>query len=145
MSTDIPGPPSYPLIGSLLGIREASAAGKGPAALSYLADKYGPIFAFTRPNGDRTVVAASYELVDQLCDEKRFWKSPPAALRHDDDGPPAGLFTAATDDPNWGIAHRVLMPAFGPLPIQQMFDSMHDLAKQMALSWARKGPDHRID
>lgn len=45
---------------------------------------------------------------------------------------------------NWEIAHRVLMPAFGPLSIRGMFDEMHDIASQLALKWARYGPDESI-
>ena len=26
-----------------------------------------------------------------------------------------GLFTAKTEEPNWAKAHRLLMPAFGPI------------------------------
>lgn len=36
------------------------------------------------------------------------------------------------------------MPAFGPLSIQGMFDEMHDVAAQLALKWARYGPDSPI-
>lgn len=45
---------------------------------------------------------------------------------------------------NWGIAHRVLMPSFGPLSVRNMFDEMHDIAGQLALKWARCGPDSPI-
>jgi cytochrome P450/NADPH-cytochrome P450 reductase len=55
-----------------------------------------------------------------------------------------GLFTAHSDEPNWGKAHRVLVPAFGPLPIRDMFDEMEDIAKQLSLRWARYGPHHPI-
>ncbi len=41
---------------------------------------------------------------------------------------------------NWGIAHRVLMPAFGPAAVRGMFDDMHDIATQLAMKWARLGP-----
>lgn len=44
----------------------------------------------------------------------------------------------------WGIAHRVLMPAFGPLAITNMFDEMKDIASQMVLKFARNGPDAEI-
>jgi cytochrome P450/NADPH-cytochrome P450 reductase len=56
------------------------------------------------------------------------------------------------------------MPAFGPLPIKSMFPGnprprhkdhrtqltccfteMQDIVSQMALKWARFGPDHAID
>lgn len=36
------------------------------------------------------------------------------------------------------------MPAFGPLSIRNMFDEMHDIASQLALKWARYGPDEPI-
>ena len=48
-----------------------------------------------------------------------------------------GLFTAYKGEENWGIAHRILMPAFGPLSIRSMFDEMHDISSQLALKWAR--------
>lgn len=46
---------------------------------------------------------------------------------------------------NWGKAHRTLMPAFGPLAIRKMFQSMMDVASQMILRWDRLGPDNEID
>jgi cytochrome P450 / NADPH-cytochrome P450 reductase len=55
-----------------------------------------------------------------------------------------GLFTAREGEEAWGIAHRVLMPAFGPLSIQGMFPEMHDIATQLALKWARYGPQQEI-
>ncbi|RYP37718.1 hypothetical protein DL766_001367 [Monosporascus sp. MC13-8B] len=48
------------------------------------------------------------------------------------------------DEPNWGIAHRILMPAFGPMSIRSMFDDMHDIATQLCMKWARYGPHYPI-
>ena len=56
-----------------------------------------------------------------------------------------GLFTAWTEEPNWGAAHRILMPAFGPAALRTMFDGMTDIAEQLLLKWERQGPEHRID
>jgi cytochrome P450/NADPH-cytochrome P450 reductase len=56
-----------------------------------------------------------------------------------------GLFTArGEEEKNWGIAHRVLMPALGPLAIRNMFDEMHDIASQLVMKWARQGPEKSI-
>ena len=55
-----------------------------------------------------------------------------------------GLFTAYPGEHNWGVAHRILMPAFGPLSIRGMFDDMHDVAVQLCMKWARAGPEHAI-
>ncbi|KAL4897777.1 cytochrome P450 [Aspergillus ambiguus] len=56
-----------------------------------------------------------------------------------------GLFTANyPGEENWEIAHRVLIPAFGPLMIRGMFDDMYDIASQLALKWARQGPNASV-
>jgi cytochrome P450 / NADPH-cytochrome P450 reductase len=83
---------------------------------------------------------SSQALVNELCDEKRFHKVTNVVLTQLRNGVSDGLFTAFPDEPNWGIAHRLLMPAFGPLPIKSMFNEMHDVATQLALKWARQGP-----
>lgn len=67
-----------------------------------------------------------------------------AALNEVRNGVNDGLFTAREEEPNWGIAHRILMPAFGPSSIQGMFTEMHEIASQLALKWARHGPDAPI-
>lgn len=56
-----------------------------------------------------------------------------------------GLFTAYPGEPNWGVAHRTLVPAFGPLGIKDMFDEMYDIATQLVSKWARIGPEQRIN
>jgi len=56
-----------------------------------------------------------------------------------------GLFTADTDEPNWGAAHRILMPAFGPAALRDMFDGMVDIAEQLLVKWERQIPEQRID
>lgn len=107
------------------------------------------------------MVVSTRDIVNETCDEKRFKKSVNSALgvgrtlrkeRHTTtdrlqevrNGVHDGLFTAFMGEENWGIAHRVLMPAFGPLSIRSMFDEMHDIASQLALKWARAGPDSSI-
>jgi cytochrome P450 len=42
-----------------------------------------------------------------------------------------GLFTAHGDEANWALAHRILMPAFGPLSIRNMLPGMIDIASQL--------------
>lgn len=92
------------------------------------------------------VVIGSQALMNEVADESRFVKvvegTPLEELRN---GIGDGLFTAyGPEEKNWGIAHRVLMPAFGPLSIRNMFDEMHDIAKQLLMKWARHGPEHII-
>jgi cytochrome P450/NADPH-cytochrome P450 reductase len=84
-------------------------------------------------------VVSTQALVNEICDEKRYHKGINNVLNEVRNGVHDGLFTARDEEPNWGIAHRVLMPAFGPTKIQSMFDEMHDVASQLVMKWARHG------
>lgn len=84
------------------------------------------------------------KLVNELCDETRFKKSIQAEIAEIRTIVGDGLFTAHGEEENWGLAHRILLPAFGPVAIQGMFDEMHDIISQMALKWARHGPSNSI-
>lgn len=81
----------------------------------------GPIYELRLPSGT-IIVVSNHELYDEICDEKRFTKvvgGPLMELRpalHD------GLFTAHQGEHAWEVAHRVLVPSFGPLAIRDMFD-----------------------
>lgn len=81
----------------------------------------GPIFKLSIAGAERLIVS-SYELCNELCDEKRFSKVVAGPLLQVRNGTGDGLFTAFQDEENWGLAHRILMPAFGPLAICNMFD-----------------------
>ena len=83
----------------------------------------GPIYELQLP-GKNTVVVSNYALYNELCDEKRFTKAVDEnmlELRH---AIHDGLFTAYPGEHAWGVAHRILMPVFGPLAIRNMFDGM---------------------
>jgi hypothetical protein len=72
-----------------------------------------------------------------VCDEKRFCKSISGALEQVRNGVGDGLFTAYHGEHNWAVAHRVLVPAFGPLGIKDMFDGMcisYDLEQYSGIS-----------
>lgn len=113
-------------------------------SLMRLARKHGPVFRLD--TGDkRALFVSSHDLVDEVCNEKRFDKRVHIDLKNIREYTGDGLFTARTEEPNWGIAHRILMPAFGPIAIHGMFDEMLDIAEQMVLRWDRFGPRAVID
>ncbi|KAM0341685.1 hypothetical protein ACHAPU_009933 [Fusarium lateritium] len=87
----------------------------------------------------------SRELLDEICDESRFHKLVVGGVEKLRPLAGDGLFTAQHDNQDWGIAHRVLMPLFGPLKIREMFPDMQDVAEQLCLKWARSGPSATID
>ncbi|KFA73184.1 hypothetical protein S40288_08930 [Stachybotrys chartarum IBT 40288] len=132
----IPEPSGLPILGHLTRMdREAPTK-----SMLAMADECGEIYRLRLP-GRTAVILSTQALVNEICDERRFTKTVNGTLNQVRNGVHDGLFTAKQGEENWGIAHRVLMPAFGPLSIRGMFDEMHDVATQLALKWARYGQD----
>ncbi|KAI9925634.1 hypothetical protein ASPWEDRAFT_114246 [Aspergillus wentii DTO 134E9] len=132
----IPGPRGVPLLGNIYDIDSDVPLN----SLELMAENYGSIYRLTTLGAPRTFIS-SHELVDEVCDESRFTKAVTAGLREIRNGIHDGLFTANyPGEENWAIAHRVLVPAFGPLSIRGMFDEMYDIATQLVMKWARLGP-----
>ncbi|EON61408.1 bifunctional P-450:NADPH-P450 reductase [Coniosporium apollinis CBS 100218] len=136
----IPCPPGLPFLGNVADIDPEFPLG----SLNHLSDIYGPIYRMTI-TGKSRVVIGSQALMNEVSDESRFSKIVAAALEEVRNGTHDGLFTAyGPEEKNWGIAHRILIPAFGPLSIRGMFDEMHDIAGQLVMKWARHGSSYSI-
>ncbi|KAB8227709.1 uncharacterized protein BDW43DRAFT_323559 [Aspergillus alliaceus] len=124
----IPGPKPLPVVGNLFDIDLEH----GLQSIIKMADEF-------------LIFATSQALVDELCDESRFHKAVIAGVEklrmvaHD------GLFTAYHGECGCDIAHRILMPAFSPLRIRDMFEDMSDVAQQLCLKWARQGSSTSIN
>jgi len=116
--TPIPGPPGLPILGNLVDVdREVPLT-----TFVRLAETYGPIFSLQLGGGPKRVFVNSVALFEEMCDEKRFGKIVSGPLFELRAGIGSGLFTAHSHEREWAIAHRILMPEFGPLAIRQMFD-----------------------
>lgn len=122
MTEKIPGPKSFPIIGNLFDVKHEEGSLKG---LENIVDIYGPVCQISIA-GTTQILLASAELMLQFTDENQFIKTRPLALGGDG---PQGLFSARGDDPDWGQAHRILAPAFGPLAIEPMFDGTKQPAR----------------
>ena len=133
MTTPIPTPLGLPLIGNVFDLDPENSlksfthlaeiygmniTDKGPSLTLTL---LGPIYNLRLPTGN-TFIISNHSLYDELCDEKRFTKVVDRALEELRNGIHDGLFTAHAGEHAWGVAHRILMPAFGPLAIREMFD-----------------------
>lgn len=142
MSADviIPQPPTWPIVGNLPSLDMDAPL----QSLMKISRELGPICRMKFPN-QTLLLVSSHELVDELSDTSRFEKSVHGPLRQIRDFAGDGLFTAETDEPNWGKAHRILMPALGPLAMRDYFDAMVDIAEQMLTKWERLTPGTEID
>ncbi|KAM4063089.1 cytochrome p450 [Hirsutella rhossiliensis] len=139
MPKDIPNPEGYPILGNVLQVD----AEHPHDSLARFAEIYGPIFRLRLPR--ERIFVANYALARDLFDEKKFQKSVSGPLEQVRNATSDGLFTAYPGEHSWEVAHRTLMPAFGPLSIRSMFGEMQDIVSQLVLKWARFGPDSPID
>ncbi|KAH7031507.1 bifunctional P-450:NADPH-P450 reductase [Microdochium trichocladiopsis] len=137
----IPQPSTAPVVGNLTSIDLEDPS----RSFSQLAARYGPIYKLAVPGLDMIIVS-NWKLVNEACDDSRFQKSLKGDLEELRTAVHDGLFTSkGEEEENWGVAHRVLVSAFGPLAIRGMFDEMHEIVSQLVLKWARQGPSARID
>ncbi|KAJ7771297.1 fatty acid hydroxylase [Mycena maculata] len=143
MSIPIPQPPAIPFIGNV------TALDKDVPLYSYvlLAKTYGEIFQLNIL-GTTSVHVNTQALVAEVSDEKRFQKIIAAGLLEVRNALGDALFTASVgrnEEEGYGIAHRLLMPAFGTIAIKGMMEDMRDICDQLVLKWARFGPQAAID
>ncbi|EUC36074.1 hypothetical protein COCCADRAFT_89080 [Bipolaris zeicola 26-R-13] len=140
-SVPIPQPPPHLLIGNIGAIDSDDA----PGSIQRLSDIYGEIFQLHIPGRPgRIIVVSSHDTINDCCDGDRFEKPINATLEEVRALTGNGLFTAYPGEKEWGVAHRLLMPVFGPMGIRKMFDDMMDITTQMLLRWDRFGPEHEI-
>lgn len=140
-SKTIPHPKPHLFFGN---VPDLAIAATPFESLMRLARENGPIFQLHFPRSV-LIVVSSQELVNEVCDESRFDKKVQGAVLQERDNAGDGLFTAYTQEPNWGLAHRILTPAFSPMALRGMFASMWDIAEQMLVKWERLRPEERID
>ncbi|MFI6387489.1 bifunctional cytochrome P450/NADPH--P450 reductase [Nonomuraea sp. NPDC050540] len=134
----IPSPPGLPLLGNMLQVPAHSPA----AYFDELAARYEEGLFQLNLLGNDVLFVYDPDLVEELCDESRFHKGiqPPLSFLRDLGGD--ALFTARHDEPVWGHAHRILMPAFSQRSMRAYFPQMLEVSDQLIDSWAaRQGQD----
>ena len=79
------------------------------------------------------------DLVAEVCDETRFFKQiDKTPLAHVRDFTGAGLFTAHQHEEEWGMAHRVLLPAFSQRAMKGYDGQMLEIAQNLVGKWERR-------
>ena len=130
----IPGPRGLPVIGNLLQLPRERLT----QHFMMLAQEHGGIFSINFA-GYRLPLICSAELTEVVCNEKQFRKliSPPLTTLRPLAGD--GLFTANGDEPNWALAHRILIPAFSQRARRLYFDAMQEIAGNLINKWHASG------
>ncbi|MCK2216050.1 cytochrome P450 [Actinomadura sp. ATCC 31491] len=139
MARMIPAPQGLPLLGNTLQIPSHAPM----EHFVEVAGRYQEEGIFRLEVAGRTIVLVfDPDLVAEVCDESRFVKRirPPLSIVRDFGGD--GLFTAEQDEPVWGQAHRILMPAFSQRSMKGYYPQFLEVAEQLVASWAaRQGQD----
>ncbi|CAN5729210.1 hypothetical protein BH09MYX1_BH09MYX1_25860 [soil metagenome] len=94
----------------------------------------GGIYALQTPYG-RLIVVYSAELAKEMLDESRFNKTVIGPLEAVREFTGDGLFTARGTEPNWGKAHRILVPGFTAPSMKNFYPDMLVVAKQLIEHW----------
>ncbi|MBI1765216.1 MAG: cytochrome P450 [Acidobacteria bacterium] len=136
----IPEPPETFLLGHLLTLSAETPV----QDMWQLARELGPIYRMEM-RGRVVIVLSGYELVNEVCDEKRFDKSIRGGLRLVRRFGGDGLFTSKTEEPNWNKAHNILLPNFNQKAMLSYHPMMLDIAEQLMLKWARLNDEDEID
>lgn len=129
----IPTPPGLPVVGHLHQIARAGLVGH----LLRVSREF-PQGIFKLRFGSRvSLFVTNPDLVAELSDETRFRKMPGPGLRVVRKFAGDGLFTAFSEEPNWGKAHRILLPAFSNRAMRGYFDMIVEVCDQLVAKWER--------
>lgn len=93
----------------------------------------------------RLVFVGTAELTAELCDETRFCKALPPAVDALRDYAGDGLFTAYNDEPNWQLAHELLVPAFTKSAMRSYHPIMVETAGELFAYWDARIDDGPVD
>ncbi|HEX8484001.1 bifunctional cytochrome P450/NADPH--P450 reductase [Sphingomonas sp.] len=129
----VPAPPGLPVVGHLHQIARAGLIGH---LLAVSRQFPGGIFKL-RFGSRVSLFVTDPDLVAELSDETRFRKMPGPGLRVVRKFAGDGLFTAFSEEPNWGKAHRILLPAFSQRAMRGYFDMIVEVCDQLIAKWTR--------
>ncbi|MEC3980751.1 cytochrome P450 [Amycolatopsis sp. H20-H5] len=134
-TTGIPHPPHrLPLLGDLIGVNPRTPIQDSVRTGREL----GPIYA-RKIGKTELVIVSGGELVAELNDERRFAKHVGLGVQNLRSIAGDGLFTAYGSEPNWRLAHDILMPAFTQEAMRGYHPIMVEVARELLEAWDRRG------
>ncbi|KAK8075467.1 hypothetical protein PG997_010130 [Apiospora hydei] len=140
----IPKPPHQHLFGLLGHLSDLDRTLPARSYWKYM-NEYAPIFQLDLGMTYPRVFVGSRELVNEMADDTRFVKFTHRLHQEMRAVFGDGLFSAESTDPAWWKAHRLLVPALGPVGLSKMFNDMQDIASQLVLKWDRFGSSREIE
>ncbi|WP_338889289.1 cytochrome P450 [Rhodococcus sovatensis] len=96
----------------------------------------GPVFNLS-VFGNDMILVSDPDIVAELSNTDRFVKCIPSDLLRLRDLGGDGLFTAFNEEPNWQLAHDILMPAFSLDAMRGYHSTMVAAARSLLASWDR--------
>ncbi len=132
----IPVVPTIPGLGALPYLLGSEGIAQG---LIRLGERFGRggIFAVPLPGGAQKVFVCSAALAEEVVDDHSWEKVIDPLLERIRLLAGNGLFTADNDDPAWGVAHRVLAPAFSGAAMANYVPAMTDVLDELVDHWRR--------
>ncbi|MGO1167650.1 MAG: cytochrome P450 [Janibacter sp.] len=94
----------------------------------------GPVFEMMAM-GRKFVFVAGVDLAAELCDDTRFTKALAPGVHDLRMFVEDGLFTSYTDEPNWRLAHDLLVPAFAKPAMRRYHDVMVEATDELIGVW----------
>jgi cytochrome P450 len=126
----LPHPPRrLPVAGDFLAVSPRT-----PAQSMMSHADLGPLYEL-KLFGQRVVLVNSAELAAELCDESRFQKAIPTAVAALRAFVGDGLVTAYNDEPNWRLAHDLLVPAFTQGAMRRYHPVMVQAGDELLARW----------
>ena len=127
---EITSPYKFPLLGHTPYLLGAFPSGK----IGAIGRERDGLWRVCLPNSSFIAVTC-FRILDELCDESRFEKRIHGGQVEIRKVVQKGLFTANTDDQEWGRAHRILMPGFGSKAMGTYLPVMNSVALDLVESW----------
>lgn len=130
MSSTIPRPPGIPILGNVFDVNPNETWN----SLIRLAKEYGPIVKI-KVLGKQIVFISSVELLEEICDQRRFRKCVTGPIVEMRDCANDCLFTAYDNEKIWGIAHRIMIPYVTQAGADACFDDMAKIISDLTYKW----------
>ncbi|MBO1755223.1 cytochrome P450 [Allobranchiibius sp. CTAmp26] len=132
--TELPHPPGrHRVLGDVATVMRAPGGGPVQKML-HLSKGMGPLFEL-RTFGMKFVLTTDAALAAELSDERRFQKTLAPGVKALREVAGDGLFTAYTEEPNWALAHDLLLPAFTRASMRGYHDTMNAVCSELISAW----------